>query len=575
MYIKGDLYKADSALIVKQYTRNQRLEFFAYRNGRPSGIKNVFITNKYSDAKKYRFNDDFFNLIENLDDQYTILLCPQFAWEDSVKTEEVINKILKYESIRTTPEIFKIAIKESSLLYGYKTTKEIIGKVKPINHLNTNHIIEMNSSENKVAKEKTDILQRYQNIRNSNDSLYELLFNIQRAYKEKRLEIDETTTLYGVESVETNSFQQFVHKYFQTDFFNLNPEIIEKISIPSSLMKEVLDTNPNLNSVVGYRITLDVSTIPTNILENAIYDILIDYYDKYYRMNHLNCYVQDFLKKEKIGWLNYYPDFDLEENENGLYLQFGLKKNLDYLEIRKPTEEDARNEAVNYSSYRKRKIFEETEQYEYARLHLNEVKDKIRKLYTKKNISEIIKRWKKNNRHLIEKKKHNEHLWWDLKHSTMVDPEPNTNLIYVAYLPDTKIIKVGRTQNWKTRETLYRRVSGPTENTRGDMRLCFSWATPITNDRMVDKWILYCAEDKVLNLAKSRMKVVAGNEYFKGEKIQPFCDIVAKFCEDLTIEEILKARSIEEAKHFARNNNLLIDKFIQRLHELSPSLNSK
>ena len=75
-------------------------------------------------------------------------------------------------------------------------------------------------------------------------------------------------TLYGVESVETNSFQQFVHKYFQTDFFNLNPEIIE-ISIPSSLMKEVLDTNSSLNFVVGYRITLDVSTIPTNILENG------------------------------------------------------------------------------------------------------------------------------------------------------------------------------------------------------------------------------------------------------------------------------------------------------------------
>ena len=127
---------------------------------------------------------------------------------------------------------------------------------------------------------------------------------------------------------------------------------------------------------------------------------------------------------------------------------------------------------------------------------------------------------------------------------------------------------MGRTQNWESRENAYRRISGPTPETTGDMRLCYVYETPTVGDVAIDKWLLYCAEDHIKQFARKRMELVGGNEFFRGQPVQEFCIAVDGYFKTLTTHDIIRIRPEYEAKQFALQNNYHVERFLDALEQL-------
>lgn len=119
-----------------------------------------------------------------------------------------------------------------------------------------------------------------------------------------------------------------------------------------------------------------------------------------------------------------------------------------------------------------------------------------------------------------------------------------------------------------SRKNTYHRNNAPTPETTGDMRLCYCYETPKTGDTVVDKWILYCAEDHLKQLARNYMSLVAGQEFFKGYPIQDFCIIVKNYFETKSIKEIVAIRNTSDILQYALQNKYDNQRLIEAITNL-------
>lgn len=191
-------------------------------------------------------------------------------------------------------------------------------------------------------------------------------------------------------------------------------------------------------------------------------------------------------------------------------------------------------------------------------------KAKITKSYTRYAIQE----WKSSHQRVVDRAKYGESEWLHRDLSEIVTPQPNTKIIYVCYLPETGVIKVGRTRNWGSRKGVYSRFKGDSKLTSGVMRLCYYWNVISTGDEVVDRFLMYCAEDHLKLLANHRMRVVEGKEFFKGYDLNEFIREVRSYFESLSVSRLISIRDTSKIKRFCSGESYDYDRLMQRLQEL-------
>ena len=135
---------------------------------------------------------------------------------------------------------------------------------------------------------------------------------------------------------------------------------------------------------------------------------------------------------------------------------------------------------------------------------------------TRSSVYRSVCYWFEEHTDTVDSVKYKERQWLNREVIESEIPQINTNIIYVCYLPESQVIKVGRTENWVSRRGVYTRSSGNNPKTNGRMRLCYFWETFKTGDSVVDKYIMFCAEDHLKRLANEKMNLVEGKEYFEG-----------------------------------------------------------
>ena len=191
-------------------------------------------------------------------------------------------------------------------------------------------------------------------------------------------------------------------------------------------------------------------------------------------------------------------------------------------------------------------------------------KERLYKSYTRSRIQE----WKSTHQKVVERAKYGESEWLHRDLSEIVTPQPNTKIIYVCYLPETGVIKVGRTRNWGSRKGVYSRFKGDSKLTSGIMRLCYYWNVISTGDEVVDRFLMYCAEDHLKLLANHRMRVVEGKEFFKGYDLNDFIREVRSYFESLSVSRLISIRDTSKIKRFCSGESYDYERLMQRLQEL-------
>ena len=344
---------------------------------------------------------------------------------------------------------------------------------------------------------------------------------------------------------QTKTIRECLYVYFGTQFYDI---ITEHTSYHT----------PN-DVCVAQTTTLDLTTLPTTIIVDGVIRLMKDLIETMWLQPHEDLTRQKVSDSQQHYLFKYKPSFKLQTSNKGVFFTIALIPHKWNFRPPKPfkTEFDVRSYR-EYSS-----IFNE-DPTEY----LQTIPESFRLLTVKKHVLECVSQWKQQHKTIIESRQHRESEWWDVTRAPFVNPTPNTNLVYIAYLPTQDIIKVGRTQNWESRENTYRRIQGPTPETTGDMRLCYAYETPVTGDKALDTWLLYCAEDHLKHFAKPRMDLVAGNEFFRGMDIQDLCIQFNDYIHTLSIQDLLSIRSTQQAKQFALNNNYHVDRFLTTLSQL-------
>ena len=148
---------------------------------------------------------------------------------------------------------------------------------------------------------------------------------------------------------------------------------------------------------------------------------------------------------------------------------------------------------------------------------------------TRSSVYRSVCYWFEEHTDTVYSVKYKERQWLNREVIESEIPQINTNIIYVCYLPESQVIKVGRTENWVSRRGVYTRSSGNNPKTNGRMRLCYFWETIKTGDSVVDKYIMFCAEDHLKRLANEKMNLVEGKEYFEGFDINDFVTLVKDY----------------------------------------------
>ena len=101
------------------------------------------------------------------------------------------------------------------------------------------------------------------------------------------------------------------------------------------------------------------------------------------------------------------------------------------------------------------------------------------------------------------------------------------------------------------------------------MRLCYFWETFKTGDSVVDKYIMFCAEDHLKRLASSKMTLVEGKEYFEGFDINDFVSLVKDYFSKLDLQTLLQIRTLSKLKQFAQNERYNTERLIVKLRHLA------
>lgn len=177
--------------------------------------------------------------------------------------------------------------------------------------------------------------------------------------------------------------------------------------------------------------------------------------------------------------------------------------------------------------------------------------------------------WFEKHKGVVDSVKYKERQWLNREVIESEIPQVNTNIVYICYLPDSQVIKVGRTENWVVRRGVYTRSNGSNPKTNGKMRLCYFWKTFKTGDSVIDKYIMFCAEDHLKRLANSKMILVEGKEYFEGFDINDFVTLVKDYFSNIDLETLLQIRSLSKLKQFAQNEQYDTERLIVKLRQLA------
>lgn len=194
---------------------------------------------------------------------------------------------------------------------------------------------------------------------------------------------------------------------------------------------------------------------------------------------------------------------------------------------------------------------------------------KLSRELTKTDIYFSVSYWFERHTDTVTSVKYKERQWLNREVIESEIPKNNTNIVYVCYLPDSQVIKVGRTENWVSRRGVYTRSSGSNPKTNGRMRLCYFWETIKTGDSVIDKYIMFCAEDHLKRLANQHMTLVEGKEYFEGCDINDFVTLVKDYFSNIDLETLLQIRSLSKLKQFAQNEQYDTERLIVELRRLA------
>lgn len=131
--------------------------------------------------------------------------------------------------------------------------------------------------------------------------------------------------------------------------------------------------------------------------------------------------------------------------------------------------------------------------------------------------------------------------------------EENKCMIYVSLFDDEHNIKIGRSENWVHRKNQYYFDKEIKKN----MLLAWWMYVPEHHDIEITKYIMYCMEDKLKQLANKEYESLTGKEYFTGqgpEKSNIFLQEVKNTMENMSIKEILNLRNESKIKEYANSN---------------------
>lgn len=344
---------------------------------------------------------------------------------------------------------------------------------------------------------------------------------------------------------QTKTVRECLYAYFGTQFYDI---IAEHKSYYTD------------NVCVAQTTTLDLTTLPTTIVVDGVTRLVKELIETMWLQPHKKLNRTKLLTNKQQYLFKYKPSFTLQTSDKGVFFIIDLIPH--QWNMRPPKPFKQRFDIVDYNEYSS--IFNE-DLTEY----LQTVPEEFRLLTVKKHVLESVNQWKQQHKTTIESRQHRESEWWDVTRAPFVNPTPNTNIVYIAYLPTQDIIKVGRTQNWESRENTYRRIQGPTLETTGDMRLCYAHQTYSTGDKALDTLLMYCTEDHLKHFANQRMSLVAGNEFFRGLPVQELCIQFDEYIRNLSIHDLLSIRSMQQAKQFALNNHYDADRFLIALSQLA------
>lgn len=345
---------------------------------------------------------------------------------------------------------------------------------------------------------------------------------------------------------QTKTIRECLYTYFGTQFYDI---ITEHTSY----------TTPD-DGCIAQTTTLDLTTLPTTVIIDGVTRLIKDLIKTMWLQPHKELMLQKVLVNQQYYLFKYKPSFELQTSNKGVFFKIALIPHK--WNMRPPRPFKNKGDVEYYLD--ELSIFNEDPTH-----HLQTVPESFRLLTVKKHVLECVSQWKQQHKTIIESRQHQESEWWDVTRAPFVNPTPNTNIVYIAYLPTQDIIKVGRTQNWETRENTYRRIQGPTPETTGDMRLCYAHPTYTTGDKALDTWLLYCTEDHLKRFASKRMELVAGNEFFRGLPVQELCIQFDEYIRNLSIHDLLSIRSMQQAKQFALNNHYDVDRFLLALSQLA------
>jgi hypothetical protein len=294
--------------------------------------------------------------------------------------------------------------------------------------------------------------------------------------------------------------------------------------------------------VVGGQLTLNLTGLSHTKIADFVYNTESEYNTAFRHSNFVFSDLKDSEFKRLQTKFDYRCYFDWFR-DTGLFFTLGLNS---YFEP-----------FVEWNSNRSRY---ETKVYQ----HIG-----VGRELTYTSIYNSVSYWFEEHTDTVNSVKYKERQWLNREVIESEIPKNNTNIVYVCYLPDSQVIKVGRTENWVSRRGVYTRSSGNNPKTNGRMRLCYFWETIKTGDSVVDKYIMFCAEDRLKRLANEKMNLVEGKEYFEGFDINDFVTLVKDYFSNIDLETLLQIRSLSKLKQFAQNEQYDTERLIVKLRQLA------
>ena len=428
-----------------------------------------------------------------------------------------------------------VSSKESTVMKGFQRTRQLKRLRNGLKNLSSKRLaqVEFNrqkrlEKEDKIKKLEQEKKQlRYQ--RKSERGLHSVI--------ERKISELNTYTIRKNRDIETAVFSNTQGKVISVKEFLLSEFGSNYLNLPFITHEIVVG-----DKVVGGKLTLNVTELTKTKLTDFVYkqQELYTYAFKHLKFSFKELKDSDF--KRLLTMFDFRCDFSCLRDD-GLFIRLGLTYNV--------------SPFVNWDETFK-------QYYVYDTKIIQNVGE-----LNRKGLYDLISDWFDRHKGIVNSTQYKERQWLNRDVIESEVPKNNTNLVYVCYLPESQVIKVGRTESWVSRRGVYTRSSGNNPKTNGKMRLCYFWETFKIGDSVVDKYIMFCAEDHLKRLANEKMSLVEGKEYFEGCDINEFVTLVKDYFSKIDLETLLQIRSLSKLKHFAQNEQYATERLIVELRRLA------